>query len=162
MAELNVKYPATQAKPQPSAPGMIIHSYYDVTPHQGEDVHLRYLKAATEKEKDAVLRDMPRATVTFYELPEGEPFFDTEDDRPRDKNGYALWDTVWVKDAADLGAIEASHCDGEEYDVQTGGEMIRVKPTQIRLLRDLNEEEDAALQRLARNERSARHSTAIS
>ena len=73
MTELNVKYPATQTAPQPSGPGKVIHTYLDVTPHQGEEVHNRYIAAQTEQQKDAVLRDMPRATATFYELPEGEP-----------------------------------------------------------------------------------------
>ena len=152
MTELNVKYPATQTPPEPSGPGTVIHSYLDLTPHQSEDVYLRYLKALTQQEKAAVLRDMPRATVTFYELPEGEEFFDIVD-HPRDENGFAIWDTVWVKDIADIGAIEAVRDGG--YDVQTGGDLLHLKPDQIKLLRDLNEEEDAALQQIAQAERAA-------
>jgi hypothetical protein len=156
MTELNTKYPATQAKPEPSKPGMVIHSYTDVTPHQGEDVHERYIAAQTEEEQDLILRDMPRATVTFYELPVGEPFFDDQAVRPRDANGYALWDPVWIKDAADLGTIEAAH--GDEYDVQTSGDLVRLKADQVKPLADLNDEEDAALQRLAAEERTAHRS----
>jgi hypothetical protein len=151
MTELNVKYPATQKAPEPSGPGLVIHSYIDVTPHQGEEVHRRYVAAQTEEEKDAVLRDMPRATVTFYELPEGEPFFDMEG-HPLDKNGYALWNNVWVMDAANLGTIEALH--GDEYDVQLGDELVRLTPDKFKHLRDLTEEEDALLQQLAEEERA--------
>lgn len=78
MTELGVKYPATQLPPV-AQPGMVIHSVYDTSMYAGTAEQKRYLAALDEEEGLTVLRSMPDATVTFYQLKEGEPFFDIED-----------------------------------------------------------------------------------
>ena len=74
MAEFGVKYRADTAPPAAAA-GMVVHSMFDISAYAGEEVEMQYLRANTDEELAAALRDMPKATVTFYELPEGEKFF---------------------------------------------------------------------------------------
>ena len=152
MTQLNVKYPATQKPPLPSGPGKVIHSYVDVTPHQGEEVHDRFIRAQSEEDRAAALADMPNATVTFHELAEGEPFFD-DVEMPKDKNGYALWVNVWVMKAQDIGVIEALH--GDEYDVQIRDDLVRLKLGEFKHLYEMTEDESLTLDRLAEAERRA-------
>lgn len=77
MTELGVKYPATQMPPV-AEPGMVIHSVYDTSMYAGTAEQRQYLAAPDEEERVTVLRKMPDATVTFYQLEEGEPFFDID------------------------------------------------------------------------------------
>jgi len=77
MTELEVKYPATQMPPV-AEPGMVIHSYVDVSMYMGTKIQNRYCAAHDEEERLETLRKMPLATVTFYQLEEGEPFFDID------------------------------------------------------------------------------------
>lgn len=77
MAELEVKYPA-MTMPPAAAPGMVIHSVYDTSAYAGTPEQKRYLAAHGEEERLEALRKMADATVTFYQLPEGEPFFDID------------------------------------------------------------------------------------
>jgi hypothetical protein len=77
MAELEVKYPATQMPPL-AEPGMAIHSVFDTSMYAGTAAQKRYLAAPEEEMKLEALRSMPDATVTFYQLPEGEPFYDID------------------------------------------------------------------------------------
>lgn len=74
MTELNREYPATTMPPA-AEPGMVIHSVYDTSAYAGTETQRRYLRAEDEADRLEALRRMPDATVTFYELPEGEPFF---------------------------------------------------------------------------------------
>lgn len=75
MTELEVKYPATQMPPVAES-GMVIHSVFDTSMYAGTAAQRRYLAAPDEESKLEALRAMPEATVTFYQLEEGEPFFD--------------------------------------------------------------------------------------
>lgn len=77
MAELETTYPA-MTMPPAAEPGMVIHSVYDTSDHAGTPEQKRYLAAYGEEERLEALRRMPDATVTFYQLPEGEPFFDID------------------------------------------------------------------------------------
>lgn len=74
MTELNREYPATTMPPAPAA-GMVIHSLYDVSAYAGTTAQRRYVMAEDEADRLEALRSMPEATVTFYELEEGQPFF---------------------------------------------------------------------------------------
>jgi hypothetical protein len=77
MTELEVPYPPTTMPPA-AEPGMVIHSVYDTSAYMGTAEQKRYLAAYGEEERLEALRRMPDATVTFYQLPEGEPFFDID------------------------------------------------------------------------------------
>jgi len=77
MAELETTYPA-MTMPPAAEPGMVIHSVYDTSMYAGTAAQKRYLAAPEEEMKLEALRSMPDATVTFYRLPEGEPFFDID------------------------------------------------------------------------------------
>jgi len=77
MTDLEVKYPA-MTMPPAAEPGMVIHSLYDTSAYAGTPEQRRYLAAHDEEERLTALRQMPDATVTFYQLPEGEPFFDVD------------------------------------------------------------------------------------
>lgn len=77
--------PATTPRPEPTKPGMVVHSYFDLSAYTGSVRHQRYVAAGADQEKLIALEDMPDATVKFYQLPEGERFFfdpDLEDDHP--------------------------------------------------------------------------------
>lgn len=76
---LEVKLPAHTRKP-PARPGMVVHSYLDVSIYMGMDEQRLLYAAKTEEEEHSALLAMPLAHVTFYELPEGEPFFDEFDE----------------------------------------------------------------------------------
>ena len=77
MSPLDTKLPATALPPEPSAPGVVVHSLYDMAAYGGGPAYWRYAKAETDEERMAALADMPLASVTFYEIPEGQPLFDT-------------------------------------------------------------------------------------
>lgn len=74
------KLPATTAKPEPSKPGMVVHSVYDISMYPGRPEIADYAAARTEDAWSSALAQMPDATVTFSELPEGQPMFDDPDD----------------------------------------------------------------------------------
>jgi len=76
MTELGVAYPATTMPPAASCPGRVIHSLYDVSAYAGTPEQRRYISAEDEADRLEALRRMPDATVPFYELDEGEPFYD--------------------------------------------------------------------------------------
>lgn len=78
MTDLNVAYPATTMPPAASGPGRVIHSLFDTSMYAGTPEQRRYISAEDEQDKLEALRWMPDATVTFYELDEGEPFFDVD------------------------------------------------------------------------------------
>lgn len=77
MTDLEVEYPATTMPPV-AEPGMVIHSVFDTSVYAGTAAQRRYLAAPDEESKLEALRSMPDATVTFYHLEEGEPFFDID------------------------------------------------------------------------------------
>ena len=54
--------------------GRATHSLYDTSMHGESKLQRECPIAADEAERLEVLRKMPHATVTFYELDEGEPF----------------------------------------------------------------------------------------
>ena len=77
MVQLNTEYPASTSRPRATKSGMIVHSLYDVSMYAGTKAQERYIAAGDDKTAlNAALSEMPNATVTFYEVPVGEPFFD--------------------------------------------------------------------------------------
>jgi hypothetical protein len=76
LAEFGVKYPAWTPKPQAS-PGMVVHEYVELSMYSFEEQR-PYSDAKSDEERHAAARLLPLATVTFYELQEGEPFFDID------------------------------------------------------------------------------------
>jgi hypothetical protein len=75
MTQFDVAYPATTPPPVAS-PGMVTHSLFDTSMYAGSALQRRYLAAPDDEQRMNALRQMPDATVTFYELKEGEEFFD--------------------------------------------------------------------------------------
>lgn len=75
-----VAFPATTQRPQPTEPGMVVHSVTDLSMYAGNPATAAYGAAETEEEKAAALEHFPLATVRFYQIPEGESFFDDPDD----------------------------------------------------------------------------------
>lgn len=72
--EFGVEYPANTPAPT-ATPGKVVHSYYNLSPGQGTEAWNAYIAAESEEEEDRLVREIPGATVTFHELPEGEEFF---------------------------------------------------------------------------------------
>jgi hypothetical protein len=72
--------PATTCAPDPTLPGYVVHSLYDISMYACTAEVDVYDAAKSEEEKLEALRDMPLATVQFYELVEGEPLFDVWDE----------------------------------------------------------------------------------
>lgn len=70
------KYPAWTPKP-PASSGMVVHEYVDLSMYS-PDQQRPYSQAVADEDRHAAARDLPLATVTFYELPIGEPFFDID------------------------------------------------------------------------------------
>ena len=76
VAAFGIKYPAWTPKP-PASPGMVVHEYVDISMYSHAEQG-PYSRAETDEERHAAARDLPLATVTFHELPIGEPFFDID------------------------------------------------------------------------------------
>jgi hypothetical protein len=66
-----VPRPATTPKPEPSRPGYVVLSWLDVSMYQEEPIWAQHFTASLE-EREALLHQMPLATVVYYELPEEE------------------------------------------------------------------------------------------
>jgi len=88
--ELDVEYPAHTPKPAPSRAGVMVHSLMDISMYFGTEMQTRLYAAKSEEEEIEALKAMPLATVKFYELPEGEPFFDDVDEFYEDESQPTL------------------------------------------------------------------------
>ena len=69
-------YPASTPAPPPSHPGMVVHSVFDVSVYAGTPQYNRYIAAVTDHDQAEALKNMPLATVSFFEAPIGieDPF----------------------------------------------------------------------------------------
>jgi hypothetical protein len=63
--------PATTPKPEPTQPGYVVAGWFDFSMYQDQPIGLQHMTASLE-EREALLPQMPLATVIWYELPEEE------------------------------------------------------------------------------------------
>lgn len=79
MTDLGRAYPATTPPPA-VAPGMAIHSIYDLSAHTWTAAHLEFVAAGdNETRRLAAVWAMTNAPKSFDELPEDQPLFDMGD-----------------------------------------------------------------------------------